>query len=142
MKRSRECKQSDPITNIIAMQLEKSLKNTSIRTKSFDGSSKTLIRAELPDNAARRNLILVAPLEAKVREGAAALQEKVSQWRRDIHQHPELGDQETRTSRLVADHLRNLGLEVRAGVGGTGVVGLSQGPKILQPSFDLLCPHT
>ena len=32
---------------------------------------------------------------------------------RDIHQHPELGDQETRTSQLVADHLRNLGLEVR-----------------------------
>jgi len=68
-------------------------------------------------------------LESKVREGAAAVQEKVIQWRRDIHQHPELGDQETRTSGLVADHLRNLGLEVLTGVGGTGVVGILKGAK-------------
>jgi amidohydrolase len=70
-----------------------------------------------------------AALEAKVREGASAVQEKVVQWRRDIHQHPELGDQEARTSRLVADHLRNLGLEVRSGVGGTGVVGILKGTR-------------
>ena len=70
-----------------------------------------------------------AALEARVREGAAAVQGKVVQWRRDIHQHPELGDQETRTSRLVADHLRGLGLEVRTGVGGTGVVGVLKGAK-------------
>jgi amidohydrolase len=54
---------------------------------------------------------------------------KVIHWRRDIHQHPELGDQETRTSKLVADHLRGLGLEVRTGVGGTGVVGVLKGAK-------------
>jgi amidohydrolase len=70
-----------------------------------------------------------AALEGKVREGASAVQEKVVQWRRDIHQHPELGDQEIRTSRLVADHLRNLGLEVRTGVGGTGVIGVLKGTK-------------
>jgi amidohydrolase len=69
------------------------------------------------------------PLETRVRDGASAVQEKVVQWRRDIHQHAELGDQETRTSRLVADHLRQLGLEVRAGVGGTGVVGVLKGAK-------------
>jgi amidohydrolase len=69
------------------------------------------------------------PLEAKVREGAGAVQEKVVQWRRDIHQHPELGDQETRTSGIVADHLRNLGLEVRTGMGGTGVVGILKGAR-------------
>ena len=40
-------------------------------------------------------------LEAKVRTGAAAVEGKLIAWRRDIHQHPELGDQETRTSRLV-----------------------------------------
>jgi amidohydrolase len=45
-------------------------------------------------------------------------------WRRDIHQHPELSNQEHRTAGLVADHLRRLGLEVRTGVGGTGVVGV------------------
>jgi amidohydrolase len=68
-------------------------------------------------------------LESKVRDGAAAVQVKVVQWRRDIHQHPELGDQEARTSCLVADHLRALGLDVRSGVGGTGVVGVLKGGK-------------
>jgi amidohydrolase len=70
-----------------------------------------------------------AALEARVREGASAVQEKVVQWRRDVHQHPELGDQETRTAGVVADHLRDLGLEVRTGVGGTGVVGILKGAK-------------
>ena len=70
-----------------------------------------------------------AALETKVRERAAAVEQKVIQWRRDIHQHPELGDQETRTAGLVADHLRNLGLEVRTGVGGTGVVGVLRGGR-------------
>jgi amidohydrolase len=47
--------------------------------------------------------------------------------RRDIHQHPELGMQETRTAALIAEHLRSLGIEVQTGVGGTGVVGLLRG---------------
>src|SRR6188768_3275244 len=68
-------------------------------------------------------------LERKAREGASAVQDKVVHWRRDIHQHPELGDQETRTSRLAAEHLRGLGLEVRTGVGRTGVVGVLRGGK-------------
>ena len=63
-------------------------------------------------------------LEAKVRKAAKAVEEKLIAWRRDIHQHPELGDQETRTARLVAKHLRGLGLEVHEGIGGTGVVGV------------------
>jgi len=44
--------------------------------------------------------------------------------RRDLHKHPELGTREVRTSRIVADYLKHLGLEVRTGVGGYGVVGL------------------
>ena len=51
------------------------------------------------------------------------------QWRRDIHQHPELGEQETRTAKLVADHLLALGLTVRTGVGKTGVVAVLKGAK-------------
>lgn len=53
---------------------------------------------------------------------------------RDIHAHPELSHQEVRTSGLVADRLRELGCEVHAGVGGTGVVGIlgnGPGPRIL-----------
>jgi amidohydrolase len=44
--------------------------------------------------------------------------------RRDLHQHPELGFQETRTAALAAERLRNLGYDVRTGVGRTGVVGV------------------
>src|SRR5438445_75759 len=47
--------------------------------------------------------------------------------RRDLHQHPELGFEETRTSALVADRLRALGYAVTTGVGRTGVVGLLDG---------------
>ena len=41
----------------------------------------------------------------------AAVQPKVVSWRRDIHQHPELSNREVRTSKIVADHLRALGIE-------------------------------
>lgn len=54
---------------------------------------------------------------------------QVVTWRRDFHQHPELGMQEVRTSKIVADHLRSLGLEVQTGVGGTGVVGILKGAR-------------
>src|SRR3989304_6325212 len=49
--------------------------------------------------------------------------------RRDFHKHPELGFQEIRTSGIVAKELNQLGLEVRTGVGRTGVVGLLEGDK-------------
>jgi amidohydrolase len=60
---------------------------------------------------------------------AAAVLPKVVAWRRDIHQHPELGNRELRTSRLVADHLKSLGLEVQEEVAYTGVVGILRGAK-------------
>ena len=47
--------------------------------------------------------------------------------RRDIHSHPELSFEEERPAGLVADGLRKLGLEVKTGVGGTGVTGLLRG---------------
>jgi amidohydrolase len=54
---------------------------------------------------------------------------KVVAWRRDIHEHPELSGQETRTAKLVADHLRSLGIEVQEQMGMTGVVGVLRGGK-------------
>src|SRR3954469_736461 len=54
---------------------------------------------------------------------------KVIAWRRDIHEHPELSNRETRTADLVAQHLRSLGIEVRTGVAHTGVVGVLRGGK-------------
>ena len=68
-------------------------------------------------------------LSQTVQSRIAAIEPKVVAWRRDIHQHPELGNREFRTSKLVADHLKALGLEVKTGVAHTGVVGLLRGGK-------------
>jgi amidohydrolase len=58
-----------------------------------------------------------------------AVMPKVVAWRRDIHQHPELSGVEVRTAKLVADHLRSLGIEVQEKMGMTGVVGVLKGGK-------------
>lgn len=66
---------------------------------------------------------------ARIEAAVAAETPKVVAWRRDLHANPELGFAETRTAALVADHLRALGLEVRTGVGKTGVVGVLRGAR-------------
>jgi len=68
-------------------------------------------------------------LRAAVEQRAQVVMPQVVAWRRDIHQHPELSNQEVRTAKLVADHLTALGLEVRTGVAGHGVVGVLRGGK-------------
>jgi len=68
---------------------------------------------------------LAATVDQKVR----ALEPKIIAWRRDVHQSPELSNREERTAKLVADHLRKLGMEVKTGVAKTGVVGLLKGGK-------------
>tara|TARA_B110000046_G_scaffold28502_1_gene29518 strand:- start:1254 stop:2555 length:1302 start_codon:yes stop_codon:yes gene_type:complete len=55
------------------------------------------------------------------------VEQKVIDWRRDIHQNPELGNREFRTAALVAKHLQSLGIEVQTKVGITGVVGVLKG---------------
>ena len=67
-----------------------------------------------------------------LRQAAQALQPQLVAWRRDFHQHPELGFQEVRTAGIVASHLNDLGLEVSTGVGKTGVVALVE-PDDLPP---------
>jgi amidohydrolase len=52
---------------------------------------------------------------------------QVIEWRRYIHQHPELSNREVNTSKFVADHLRQFGIEVRTGIAKTGVVGILKG---------------
>ncbi len=72
--------------------------------------------------------VTASSLAALIDQHAAALEAQVIAWRRDLHQHPELGNREFRTAGIVADHLRALGLdEVRTGVAHTGVVGLLKG---------------
>ncbi len=62
-----------------------------------------------------------------IKAKATEIEKKVIAWRRDIHEHPELGNREFRTAELIAKHLQSLGIEVKTGVGKTGVVGLLKG---------------
>lgn len=68
-------------------------------------------------------------LQTKVDQMAQAIEPKMIEWRRDLHQHPELSNREFRTSEKVAAHLTALGLEVTKGVAHTGVIGLLKGSK-------------
>ena len=67
--------------------------------------------------------------QSLLREKVTALEPRVIEWRRDFHAHPELGNREFRTSAIVADHLRSLGMEVRTGIAHTGVAALLEGGK-------------
>jgi amidohydrolase len=68
-------------------------------------------------------------LKKKMDKLTEAVETKVIAWRRDFHQNPELSNRETRTAKIIADHLTALGLEVRTGVAKTGVVGILKGGK-------------
>ena len=67
--------------------------------------------------------------DAEIRAAADALVPALVETRRDIHRHPELGNREFRTGKLVAERLRALGLEVRYPVAKTGVVGILKGGR-------------
>ncbi|MEO0528293.1 MAG: amidohydrolase [Bacteroidota bacterium] len=56
-----------------------------------------------------------------------AIESKVIEWRRDIHQNPELSNREFKTAEKIAAHLRSLGIETQTGVAKTGVVGILKG---------------
>jgi amidohydrolase len=71
----------------------------------------------------------VKNIHTRIDASADKIETKTIAWRRDIHQHPEMGNREFRTAKIVADHLRSLGIEVKEGVGKTGVVGLLKGAK-------------
>jgi amidohydrolase len=68
-------------------------------------------------------------LHARLDKAADAVMPTVVRWRRDLHAHPELGNQEARTSAFLAEQLRRMGYEVRTGVAKTGVVALLNGGK-------------
>jgi len=59
---------------------------------------------------------------------ARKIEPEIIKTRREIHQRPELAYKENATAKLVAERLRGLGIEVRTGVGGTGVLGILRGP--------------
>ncbi len=66
---------------------------------------------------------------AEVDAWAQPVDAKVQSWRRDFHQNPELGNRELRTAKVVAEHLKSLGLEVSTGIAHTGVTAVLKGGK-------------
>ena len=73
--------------------------------------------------------IAAEDLKQKLQADLDPLMKKVIEWRHDIHEYPELGNREFRTSKKVAEHLVSLGIEVETGIAYTGVVGLIKGGK-------------
>jgi len=65
----------------------------------------------------------------KLEELTRSIEPRVIEWRRDIHQNPELSNREVRTAKLVAEHLKRLGLEVRTGIAHTGVSAYLKGGR-------------
>jgi len=72
-------------------------------------------------------LLLGAGLTAQ--KISSQLENKVIQWRHEIHQNPELSNREFKTAEKIAAHLRSLGIEVQTGIAHTGVVGLLKGKR-------------
>jgi len=71
----------------------------------------------------------VVKLKDKTSIAASKIESKAIEWRRKLHEHPELGNREFNTAKLIAAHLKNLGIEVKEGVAKTGVVGILRGAK-------------
>ena len=68
-----------------------------------------------------------AAADASLEQEVEAVIEDVIGWRRDFHQYAELSNREFRTAKVIAKHLRKLGMEVTTGVAKTGVVGVLKG---------------
>ena len=68
-----------------------------------------------------------APSTTDLNTACERMLPKVIEWRRHLHQHPELSNRERNTAAYIEKHLRSLGLEVKTGVAKTGVVGILKG---------------
>lgn len=71
----------------------------------------------------------ITRLKEKTMAAADKIESKCIEWRKDLHMNPELGNREFRTSKIIATHLKSLGIDVKEGVAKTGVVGILKGGK-------------
>jgi amidohydrolase len=83
----------------------------------------------VPARAQPHEIATPVSIHEEVDRRAAEVNAQVIAWRRDLHEHPELGNREVRTSGIVATELKRLGLEVRTGVAKTGVVAVLRGGR-------------
>lgn len=75
-------------------------------------------------------------MSGEINSATAKIMPQVIEWRRFIHQNPELSNREFKTAKFIEDHLRKLGFEVRTGIAKTGVVGILRG-KLPGPTVAL-----
>lgn len=73
--------------------------------------------------------ISTAQVKQKIAAAITKIEPRCIEWRRHLHQYPELGNREFKTSKYIAEHLKKLGLEVKEGIAKTGVVGILRGAK-------------
>ncbi len=73
--------------------------------------------------------LLTAQTDANIDKACEQILPRVIEWRRHLHQYPELSNRETKTAAYIEAHLRKLGLEVRTQVAKTGVVAILKGGK-------------
>ena len=71
--------------------------------------------------------VLAIDMSREIEVATAKIMPQVIEWRRHLHQNPELGNREFKTAKYIEEHLKKLGLEVRTGVAKTGVVGILKG---------------
>lgn len=68
-------------------------------------------------------------MSREIEAATSKIMPQIIEWRRHIHQNPELGNREFQTAKYIETHLRKLGLEVRTGIAKTGVVGILKGSQ-------------
>jgi amidohydrolase len=73
--------------------------------------------------------VFAVDMSKEINAATAKIIPQVIEWRRHLHQYPELSNRETKTAKYVEDNLRRLGLEVKTGIAKTGVVGILKGAQ-------------
>ncbi len=101
---------------------ERSLVSSIMKTRDTGSMRKPRLPGETR-SCYNESMNVIAEIEQRV----SGLRDEMVRLRRDFHRHPEPGFRENRTAGIIADYLRNLGMEVREGVGRTGVVGMLRG---------------
>ena len=74
--------------------------------------------------------VFAVDMSREIEAATAKIMPQVVEWRRHIHQNPELGNREFKTAKYIEAHLRKLGIEVKTGVAKTGVVGILKGSQM------------
>src|SRR5258708_876208 len=100
-----------------------------VPSRKIAAQNTTAQKGETKKAAGRKAAAEKKDRQAMIDAAADKIEPKTIAWRRDFHEHPELGNHEVRTAKIIADHLRSLGIEVKEGVGKTGVVGTLRGAK-------------